>query len=117
MACTRGYIQLASSAPVVHTCTSNSGSTVNVTIEGAGGEKIPFNGVVRLILQREAPNTDAWVQVASKDIGAWNSNGADKNSFFSNVASGYTYRVVPEFYIYTNYTNPAGGSATHIFYK
>ncbi|MEK5489112.1 MULTISPECIES: hypothetical protein [Lysinibacillus] len=117
MACSLGYIQLAASAPKVHTCTTTSGTTVNVTLEKYGTETYPFNGVVRLILYREASNADAWIKADSKDIGAWNSNGANKNSSFTGLTKGLTYRIVPEFYIASNYTNKAGGDASHIFYQ
>lgn len=119
MACTAGYVVTGTGRPVINTCISTSGKTVNVTLEGQKTETWPFQGYVRFILQVESSGADAWTQVSAKNGGYWaNSSTSNKNVSFTGIGySGKTMRVVSEFYTASNYTGKLSSSAEHIFYK
>lgn len=119
MRCSKGYVSTGASEPVIYTCVTKDSHNVYVTLEGVKGETWPFQGYVKIKLQREANNADVWVDVSIQNGGYWaNSTTTKKHFSFSNIGyKGKVMLVTAEFYANSNYTRKLRSSASHMFVR
>ncbi|MEK4532140.1 hypothetical protein [Solibacillus sp. FSL K6-1554] len=118
MACSKGTVDAGYSKPTINLCTSVSGSTFNVSLEGVPTEQNPLTAYVILKIEREASNTDGWTAVSSPKIGYWaNSKNAKTYSFSNGANAGKTMRITSEFYRYSDYTGKMTAYVDHMFYQ
>lgn len=119
MACSSGSVTHGAGKITINTCVSTTSSNVNVTLEGVKTETWPFQGYVKLKLQRAHPTTDVWVDVSTQNAGYWaNSSTGNKNYTFSNIGyAGSVMLVTAEFYANSNYTGRLSSLASHMFVR
>ncbi|MFJ5766324.1 hypothetical protein ACIP9C_13305 [Lysinibacillus sp. NPDC093210] len=82
MRCSKGYVITGASEPIIYTCVTKDSKNVYVTLEGVTGETWPFQGYVKFKLQREADNSDVWLDVSTQNGGYWANSTATKKILY-----------------------------------
>lgn len=115
--CTVGYVKLGGdkSTPKIETCVATTTKDITVTVRGDSGETWPFKGYIRCKLRRASNASEVWIDVSTKNVGAWTSS-SPKTITFSNIPYiGSVMEVTTEFYANSNYTGKYTSSAYHQF--